>query len=192
MSWAPSSESLNEMEDKKIEGRRIYLRPLSKSDITDKVYNWLKNREVVKFIESAPPKSLKDVADYYENIINSGSNKIFAIIAKDRSAHIGNIKLGNINRKHAFADMGILIGDKSYWGKGYCQEAVRLLLGHAFGALKLQKIFLAVNEDNIAALKAYLNAGFNIEGRIKRLYHRSRGRADRLYLGILKEEFKKS
>ena len=171
-------------------GNRIYLSPLSKKDITLNVLKWLKDREVTKYIESESPKALRGLKLFYGEIINNKNNKIYAIYVKKDKKHIGNIKLGNINRKHAFADIAIMIGDKNYWGKGYCQESIAVLLKYAFKKLGLHKIFLSVCEKHKAARRAYSKVGFKTEGRLRKVYYHDGKHFDRIYMGILKEDFR--
>lgn len=171
-----------------IKGSRVYLKSFLLSDVSERVFEWMRDNEVVKYIESEPPGSLKELRLFYSKIIKSNTNSMFAIFTKDKNVHIGNVKLGNINFKYKFADLGIVIGKKEYWGKGYCQESVRLLLKHAFKTLKLHKIFLSVNAENEAAISAYLRVGFKIEGRLREFYYYKGRYIDRIYMGILKNE----
>lgn len=61
------------------------------------------------------------------------------------------------------ATLGILIGDKNYWGQGLCTEAVKLVVDYAFKNLNLKRVKLVVSPENKAAIQCYLNAGFKIE-----------------------------
>lgn len=180
------------MKSQKLVGTRICLKPLMRSNITGRVLKWLQDDEVTRYIESAPPKSVSDLVKFYDRIIKSENDKIFAIYLKRPALYIGNIKLGNINWRHKYADLGILIGEKDYWGKGYCQESARLLLKYAFDLLRLHKIFLGVCEDNRAAVKAYSNIGFKIEGRIKELLNYEGRYLDKIIMGISCKEFKEA
>ncbi|MEK6809314.1 MAG: GNAT family N-acetyltransferase, partial [Nanoarchaeota archaeon] len=93
-----------------------------------------------------------------------------AIIAKDYGKHIGNIRLGPINYEHGFTILGVMIGDKNYWGKGYGTEAIQSAVGYAFHNLGLKKINAEVYETNIGSIRAFQKAGFQEEGRRKRQY----------------------
>ena len=61
---------------------------------------------------------MKALKEFYNKVTASENDVIFAIVDKKTNAHIGNVKIGNINRVHRYADLGILIGAKSLWGKG--------------------------------------------------------------------------
>jgi RimJ/RimL family protein N-acetyltransferase len=61
------------------------------------------------------------------------------------------------------AELGIFIGEPGDWGKGYGTEATRLLVGHGFRALGLERIRLEVHDDHAAAIRAYERAGFRFD-----------------------------
>ena len=91
---------------------------------------------------------------------NSDNNILFAIVDKESEKHIGNIKLGNIHPVHKYADIGLIIGDKSYWGQGIATNAISLVSKYAFNNLNLRKVFAGVYENNIGSIKAFEKCGF--------------------------------
>ena len=83
-----------------------------------------------------------------------------------------------------------MIGDKSYWGKGYGREAINLLLQYAFQYRNQHKVWLRVNENNKRAINSYRACGFVEEGR-QRSHVWSDGRyVDLILMGVLREEWK--
>ncbi|NJN79315.1 MAG: GNAT family N-acetyltransferase [Anaerolineales bacterium] len=64
-------------------------------------------------------------------------------------------------------EVGIVIGDKTEWNKGYGAEAMMLLQRHGFETLNLNRVFLRVYADNIRAVRSYEKAGFVLEGRLR-------------------------
>lgn len=173
-------------------GKRLYLRPLLKSDITERYLSWLNDAAVTRYIETGLfPVTKKDLEEFYKKIKVSKTDIMFAIIDKEHDLHIGNIKVGGINWVHRFADLGIMIGDKAYWGKGYGEEACRLLLRYAFNRLNLNKVTLGSYSTNLAALKTYKKVGFKIEGRIKKLLSIDGKYVDHVLMGILQSAYNK-
>ncbi len=83
---------------------------------------------------------------------------------KESNKHIGNIKIDPINYKHGYGEYGIMMGDKTEWGKGYAKEASQTIIKFCFEILNLRKIKLGVVEANIAALELYKKLEFEIEG----------------------------
>jgi RimJ/RimL family protein N-acetyltransferase len=173
-------------------GQRVYLRPLEKSDINKRYLAWINDSEIGKFLEvNLFPTTKNELLDYYKQIKRNRTNLIFAIVTKDKNRHIGNIKLGDINYIHRYADLGIMIGEKDFLGKGYGREAVLLLLDYAFNRLNLNKVILAVYSNHKIAIKCYSRIGFKIEGRIKDLLYFQGKYVDKVLMGISRSEFNK-
>jgi len=63
-------------------------------------------------IRYRPPTSLKQLKAYVAKHNRSGNNYLFGIFKKAISQHIGNIKLGPINKTHTVAEIGFLIGER--------------------------------------------------------------------------------
>jgi len=174
-------------------GKRIYLRLIDEKDINEKYLSWLNDNQVTKYIEAGIfPTTSKDLEKFYAGISKSKTDVMFAIVTKRKDTHIGNIKLGNINWVHRFAELGIMIGDKTYWGKGYGQEACQLLLGYAFNKLNLNKIILGVYAPHKAAITAYKKVGFRVEGILKKMLNLDGQYVDKVYMGILRSTFNKN
>jgi RimJ/RimL family protein N-acetyltransferase len=58
------------------------------------------------------------------------------------------------------ATLGIIIGEKSHWSRGYGPEAIEALLGYAFGKLHLERVKLNTFSDNERAQAAFKKIGF--------------------------------
>jgi RimJ/RimL family protein N-acetyltransferase len=103
---------------------------------------------------------------------------------------IGQCALFNFSEYHYTCELGIAIGDKAYWGRGYGREAIKLLLDYAFRLRNVRKVSLQVHADNERAMKAYRACGFVEEGRW-RAHVWSNGRyVDVVCMGILRDEWK--
>jgi [ribosomal protein S5]-alanine N-acetyltransferase len=150
----------------RLEGERIYLTPLTEEDATDEYLSWLRDPEVMRGIvtEGYNKERLKD----YISIRGKNPFTVFnKIILKENETHIGNIKLDFHDAKANVSELGLLIGNKNYWGKGLGHEACRLMIDYGFNHQQLSKIWLAVYGNNMAAIKLYKNLGFIIEGILK-------------------------
>ena len=175
-----------------IDGEKVALRPLCEKDINDTYLSWLNDGEVTKYLETGTfPVTADELQKFYAAISKSKTDVLFAIIDKSTKAHIGNIKLGGINWVHRFADLGIMIGNKISWHKGFGQEACRLLLKYAFENLNLNKVTLGVYGNHAPAVRAYEKVGFKIEGRITNFLNFEGQYVDKIIMGISKQEFKK-
>ena len=68
--------------------------------------------------------------------------------------HIGNIKIGPIKPEHNSTEIGYIIGNKSYWGKGVMTESIRLATLICKNKYNLSKINAGVYENNIGSIRA--------------------------------------
>jgi RimJ/RimL family protein N-acetyltransferase len=85
--------------------------------------------------------------------------------------------------------MGIGLGDKTCWGKGYGTDAMSLLLRYAFTELNLHRMTLTVYEFNERAIRMYQRCGFKIEGIVRDCLYRNGRRWDLVSMGILRDEW---
>ena len=172
-----------------IEGERIYLREVRPSDVNENYYRWMNDPEVTRYLESRfYPNSMERLREYVTSKMGNRDNVFLAIVLKEGDRHIGNIKLGPINWIHRFADVGILIGEKDCWGKGYGTEAIRLVVDYAFRKLNLHRLTAGVYAINQASVRAFLKAGFTEEGRRKSHTYCDGQYVDGILLGIVRTE----
>jgi RimJ/RimL family protein N-acetyltransferase len=113
----------------------------------------------------------------------------FAIRALADERVIGLIGLFANFQSHHEASMGIQIGERDYWGKGYGTDALRVLLRYAFAELNLYRISLSVLEGNERAMRSYEKCGFRYEGRERQVWAYDGRRWDEIYMGLLREEW---
>jgi RimJ/RimL family protein N-acetyltransferase len=104
---------------------------------------------------------------------------------------IGSIGLDGIRWQHGDTFVGIGIGERDYWGKGYGTDAMRIILRYAFVELNLHRVSLDVFEYNPRAIRSYEKVGFTIEGRQRQVLNRDGRRWDMIYMGILRQEWEK-
>lgn len=152
-----------------LNGEKIYLKLLNVDDVTQNYINWLNDSEINEFLECRwKNHTFEEVKDYVKNISDSSSDYMFGIFNKDTNEHIGNIKIGDINQIHRYANIGLVIGNKKSWGKGYGAEAITLITRYAKNELNLNKLIAGIYENNIGSYKAFLKAGYNNAARYKK------------------------
>jgi len=151
------------------EGGQIYVRLLTEKDATETYANWLNDSLVNQYLESRfKHNSREDVRAYIKTMIASQSDYLFGIFDKSNDRHIGNIKIGDINNFHKFGDIGLLIGEKDYWGKGIATEAIRLVMDYAFEDLHLNKVTASMYANNRGSYKAFVKNGFRELGVLRK------------------------
>ena len=107
-----------------------------------------------------------------------------AICVAPTRRHIGNIYLRDIDWVSRRGEVHVSIGEKKCRSKGYGTSALRQLARHAFATLGLQRLFLFVQADNAAAIRAYRNCGFEVEGTLKRHVFKDGRFKDMLVMGL--------
>ena len=112
----------------------------------------------------------------------------FSVRALDGDKHIGFFVLW-LDLIHNEAWVGIGIGDREFWGKGYGTDMMKLCLQYAFIELNVHRVSLGLHEYNPRALRSYEKAGFRLEGRTRKDLMREGKRYDSLWMGILREEW---
>jgi len=168
-----------------ITGKNIYLREIKLSDVNKNYRRWINDIEVNRCLESRFNKwSIKKLENYVKKIRKDPNNVFLAIITKDENSHIGNIKIGPIDWNHKFADVGIIIGEKAFWGKGFATEAIKLVTDFAFKKLNLHKLNAGAYANNIGSIKAFKKAGFSVEGLRKKQYFYNGSYIDDVLLGV--------
>ncbi len=142
---------------------RIYLRELEEEDASEEYLSWLNDKEIKKYIETPETTKVNQLKDYIKKQKENKNSFFVGIFDKENDKHIGNIKLEPIDWKLKTATLGILIGNKNYWGKAYGTESVKLMVDYAFAKMNLEKIKLGVIETNKRAIKCYENVGFVVK-----------------------------
>jgi ribosomal-protein-alanine N-acetyltransferase len=175
-----------------LESDRLYFRALTASDAEGNYLSWMNDSEVTQYLESRfQPHSAESLKAFIHANSDSSDLVFCAIVLKHDHRHIGNIKLGPIERVHQRADVGLIIGEKECWGKGYGTEAYKLMVEHAFLNLNLHKVTAGAYVANEASVKALQRAGFTEEGRRRAHCFLDGQYTDVLLFGVLKDDFER-
>ena len=113
----------------------------------------------------------------------------YSIIDIGTDELIGNCGFINIDHLNQTAEVGIFIGNKNYWNRGYGTEALSLLMDYGFKALKFHNIGLRVFSFNERAKRAYEKIGFKPVGKRREALLRGNTRYDYILMDILNTEF---
>jgi len=172
-----------------VRAARLYLRPMRETDATETYCGWLNDPEVNQYLESRFERATVDsVREFIREKTGDEREPFFAIVLNDGDRHIGNIKLGPINPIHRFAEIGLLIGEKDCWGRGYAAEAIDAVTRHAFESLGLHRVSAGCYADNEGSARAFEKAGFSREG-VRRSCCLSNGRyVDVILLGRVHDD----
>ncbi|SHK60158.1 GNAT family N-acetyltransferase [Paramaledivibacter caminithermalis] len=172
---------------KKIIGNKCYLSPINVEDY-QKYTTWVNDMEVgVGMLFTASVITEAKEKEFLEGFVQSEYN--FAIVDKETDNVIGNVGFPKIDKINHTGEIGIFIGNKDYWGKGYGTEAIKLILDFGFSILNLHNIHLKVYEYNKPAIKCYKKVGFKEVGRLREAKQIAGKRYDEIYMDILASEY---
>ena len=147
---------------------RLLIRSLELDDISNSYVLWLTDTEVNKYMETRfQVHDYRTCKEFVTNMKDNAGEELFGIFLRANNEHIGNCKLGAINRIHHTAEISFFIGKKSCWGLGYASEAVNYVVQYGFNFLDLVKITAGCYEDNLGSKTVLLKSGFEIEGLLK-------------------------
>lgn len=154
---------------------------------------WQRDTEFHRLADSAPADltSEKKLKAWIEKNIEAGfkpERYPFSIRTLADDKLIGFLGLG-LNLIHSEVWIGIGIGDRENWGKGYGTDAMKLALQFSFMELGAQRVSLGLHEYNVRALKSYEKAGFRLEGRTRQDVLHEGKRTDTLWMGVLRDEW---
>lgn len=145
----------------------IELFVLEPDDVSEAYVAWLNDPAVNRYLESRfSAHSIDSTRQFVADCLASPSTVLFGI-KWIGGAHIGNIKIGPMDRHHGLGEIGILIGDKHAWGKGVASAAIQMLVNIARDELGLRKLTAGCYASNRGSQKAFLKAGFYIAGERK-------------------------
>ena len=148
---------------------------------------WLNDLEVTKNLDIYNGViSLETEKEFLEKLSKEHNYSIIDIAKNELIASCGFIVLDHLNQ---VGEIGIFIGNKNYWNKGYGTESLQLLMDYGFKALNLHNIMLRVYSFNERAIKTYQKIGFKIVGKRREALRRENKTHDVVYMDILQKEF---
>ena len=172
-------------------GKLVRLRAYRKNDIP-KAQEFLNDFEVRKLLQPTVPYpyTMEDEEKWYEGISAIKDTYTFAIETLD-GIYLGGCGVNSIDWKNRKAEIGIFIGDKDYWGKGYGSDAIQILVKFIFEEMNINKIGLSVYSYNERAKKAYKKCGFVEDGVLREEIFREGKYHDEIIMSMLKREYYK-
>lgn len=170
----------------RLEGERIYCRPIETNDAKGNYPNWLNDAEVCRYNSHGDTLYTREMAKaYIASVTDNPSYAVLAICLRENDRHIGNISLQQISAKNRNAEFAILIGDPSVYGKGIGYEAGKLLVDYAFQTLKLHRLYCGTHSENIGMQTLALKLGMREEGRRRDAIFKNGKFADVVEYGLL-------
>lgn len=139
--------------------QRFYIRELTSEDANQHYLDWFKQEEITRYITHVP-NSLKELAQYIKDNQADSTAFLFGIFPHNSTQHIGNIRYEFAYNGYDKVDMGILLGDQQWRGKGVAAEAITAVSKYFVENFGIKQVILGVDSTNVAAVKVYEKIGF--------------------------------
>jgi RimJ/RimL family protein N-acetyltransferase len=154
---------------------------------------WQRDTEFIRLADSDPAQlsSEKKIKEWFDQQADAGptAERIsFSICTLEEDKYIGFLGLW-VDLIHSEAWVGLGIGEREFWSKGYGSDMMKLCQQYVFTELGLERLSLGLHEYNPRALRSYEKCGFRLEGRSRKDVLREGQRSDTLWMGILREEW---
>lgn len=146
----------------KVIGKKTVLRVLRKRDLK-KSLMWLKDPSINMYLsQNFQDYDEKKEFEWFKFIKNSRNDIVFAIEDLQTNFHIGNCALHKIDWEKGSCELGIMIGEKDYWNRGFGSDVIESIIDFSISSLKLTNIILNVYSYNKRAIKVYKKCGFKL------------------------------
>lgn len=173
-----------------LKGTMLYLRAVESSDAT-MVYLWENDTNHWRIANTEVPFSMHaihNLIEQFASIRTSGQLRLIICLNESQSP-IGAIDLYDINFRHGFATVGVLIANQDDRNKGFAKEAFQLVINYAKDVLDLYNLQCFIQADNLVSIHLFEGLKFEKVGVRKAWYKFKNNRIDEIcYQLCLKNE----
>jgi RimJ/RimL family protein N-acetyltransferase len=150
-----------------IPGQKVRLREKKLSDVRND-YRWQSDPELAR-LDAATLLTLPFSVFLleYTTALRRYSNRRYPLAVDTADGrHIGNCTCYDIDDKQGEAQLGIMIGERDYWDKGYGTDVINTLADHVFGTTELRRLYLKTLDWNARAQRCFAKCGFTPCGKM--------------------------
>jgi RimJ/RimL family protein N-acetyltransferase len=171
-----------------LQGTKVNVRSLVREDILN-IVKWKSDPEIADLVRGGPIHTSIEIENKRFDRRMEGGETIRLLVETKQKKAIGFISLGEIDKENKKAELGMLIGEKDFWDRGYGTDALITLLEHLFTRLDFNRIGLEVFDYNLRAMKAYEKIGFKVEGIQRQGLYRLNKFHDIYIMGLLRQDY---
>ena len=178
-----------------LSGKKVVLRALEREDLAW-LHKWQNDADIMRLARSFPDHiiSKEAIGAEFEKELKGEDTgrRVFIIEEKSSGKPVGwaTLRTRGYTRRMTDADVGLALGEKRAWNKGYGTETVRLLLKEVFEQLNLHRAGWWTFAGNTASLRLAAKMGFKEEGRLRDATFFDNRFQDLVVLGLLRDEYK--
>ncbi len=150
---------------------QISLFLLKVDHVSEDYVSWLNDPLVNQYLECRFfTHTIASTRKFVQEMLDSPDNLFLGIRSHLLDQHVGNVRIGSIDKNHGFSPVDIMIGEKKAWGKGIGSLTISMMLEIARNHLLLRKILAGCYVSNIGCQRAFEKSGFTIDGACKQHY----------------------
>jgi RimJ/RimL family protein N-acetyltransferase len=176
-----------------LKGSLVQLGAVDPEEYSRAFAQWRRDSELMRLMDTSEVilRSQKDSQKWIEKELEDQdvNQYMFTIRTLAEDKFIGDIGLYVVSWPGRDAFVGLGIGERDLWGRGYGTDAMQVILCYAFTEINLRRVTLSVFEYNPRAVRSYEKSGFVHEGRMRQFLNREGKRWDMLFMGILRDEW---
>lgn len=175
-----------------LETDRLIIRAFRNTD-AELWQSWDVDPEVQVYMPE-PVNLPQDITQQYQYIRECEAEQdgyYWSVETKD-GVTVGTISLTDINSYHMTAEIGIVIGNKEYWGKGIATEAMDAVVNYAFSNLDIERISAETEAENLGVSKVLLKCGFVHDGTFESARVKNGQRITVRHYGAIKSSWTKT
>jgi len=169
------------------QGKKIFLTPPCR-DFVPTYWKWVCDPEVnATLADAGACVTIENEYIWYDENVACPRDDYVRVDIRETAAFelVGSAELFSVDRAAGCAELGILIGEKECWGRGYGTEAVALLARYGFVTLNLASILLRLDDFNMRGFAAYRRVGFREVGRRRSAVLKDGIRHDEILMDLL-------
>jgi RimJ/RimL family protein N-acetyltransferase len=152
-----------------LDGEKVRLREKKLSDARND-YRWHADEEL-SALDAARPLEMAFTVfllDYSLELRSPRFRRFPLAVDTLDGKHIGNCSVYDVDEKSGQAQVGIIIGDRDYWNRGYGTDAMKTLVDFLFRTTRLERLYLKTLEWNTRAHRSFERVGFVPCGAMRR------------------------
>lgn len=178
-----------------IKTARLVLKPHSLEN-EQKLNEWENDPSIIYYNDDQPEpyqhQAIEETRKYIQRHLEVGpqTNSLhFAIHIADDDLFIGYGMIAFIDRYNRSCRLGITIGEKDQWGRGFAKEALRAVIDYCFKSLNMNRIGVEIYSFNTRSLALFEHLGFTREGIVRQSVYKKGAFEDEYIYGLLREEW---
>lgn len=161
-------------------------------DHANDMYELRTDKDVMKFLDTSPPKSISDIENKIKENISNFDDKVginWIIKLKESKEAIGYLGIWRIDKQNNRGELGYAL-KKKFWQKGIATEAAKTVINYGFDQMELNTIMANTNPQNKPSQSLLSKLGFIQEAHFRQDYYFDGKYLDSAIYGLIKEDWK--